>query len=147
MTTAKEVARTTKNETMDATPGRASPHAIILMPTFSYKALQPNGAIAEGVLDAPGRPDALRQIETLGLRPVDLSEKAARRAAKNGIPVIDPGKISFKFESKKVPPGPGKFHAVAFQPAGGGCAVEPRAGDPLQGSVSAGVCGQMEGNP
>ncbi len=69
------------------------------MPTFSYKALQPNGVIAEGVLDAPGRPDALRQIETLGLRPVNLSEKAAE-ASKNG--AATPGQFSFKFASKKV---------------------------------------------
>jgi type II secretory pathway component PulF len=69
------------------------------MPTFSYKALQPNGAIAEGVLDAPGRPDALRQIETLGLRPVNLFEKTAG-ASKNGAAL--PGNFSFKFESKKV---------------------------------------------
>ncbi|HSY43816.1 MAG TPA: type II secretion system F family protein [Candidatus Acidoferrum sp.] len=71
------------------------------MPTFAYKALQPNGAIAEGVLDAPGRPDALRQIETLGLRPVNLSEKSAE-ASKNGAAL--PGNFSFKFESKKVSP-------------------------------------------
>jgi general secretion pathway protein F len=69
------------------------------MPTFSYRALQTNGAIAEGVLDAPGRPDALRQIEILGLRPVHVSEKAAR-AAKNG--AASPGNFSFKFESKRV---------------------------------------------
>src|SRR5580704_4364258 len=69
------------------------------MPTFAYKALQANGAIAEGVLDAPGRPDALRQIETLGLRPVNVSEKAA---AAIGSRSASPGKFSFKFESKKV---------------------------------------------
>src|SRR5215469_5764103 len=70
------------------------------MPTFSYKALNASGAIAEGVLEAPGRPDALRQIETLGLRPVNLAEKAAA-APKNG--TVLPGNF-FKFESKKVPP-------------------------------------------
>ncbi|HEY1787459.1 MAG TPA: type II secretion system F family protein [Verrucomicrobiae bacterium] len=69
------------------------------MPTFSYRALQTNGAIAEGVLDAPGRPDALRQIETLGLRPVHVSEKAAA-AKKNG--ASSSANFSFKFESKKV---------------------------------------------
>jgi type II secretory pathway component PulF len=69
------------------------------MPTFSYRALQSNGAIAEGVLDAPGRPDALRQIETLGLRPVHVSERAAA-AAKNG--AASAANFSFKFESKKV---------------------------------------------
>src|SRR5579863_10429121 len=71
------------------------------MPTFSYKALQPNGTIAEGVLDAPGRPDALRQIETLGLRPVNVSEKAA--AASKGSAAAATN-LSFKFESKKVSP-------------------------------------------
>jgi type II secretory pathway component PulF len=69
------------------------------MPTFSYKAIQANGAIAEGVLEAPGRPDALRQIETLGLRPVNLAEKAA--AASRSATAL-PGNFSFKFESKKV---------------------------------------------
>jgi type II secretory pathway component PulF len=71
------------------------------MPTFAYKAIQSNGAIAEGVLDAPGRPDALRQIETLGLRPVNLAEKNA--ASAKGSPAL-PGNFSFKFESKKVSP-------------------------------------------
>ena len=47
------------------------------MPTFSYRALQGDGTMAEGQLDAPGRPDVLRQMETLGLRPVSLAEKAA----------------------------------------------------------------------
>jgi type II secretory pathway component PulF len=70
------------------------------MPTFSYRALQSNGAIAEGVLDAPGRPDALRQIEVLGLRPVQVSEKAGK-VSKNGAPASSAG-LSFKFESKKV---------------------------------------------
>lgn len=68
------------------------------MPTFQYRALRADGGIAEGVLDAPGRPDALRQIETLGLRPVNLAEKSAQ--AKNGSML--PGNFSFKFESKKV---------------------------------------------
>jgi type II secretory pathway component PulF len=75
------------------------------MPTFSYRALQANGKIAEGVVDAAGRPDALRQIETLGLRPVNVSEKSTARkkggAAANG-KAEDSGKIGFKFESKKV---------------------------------------------
>lgn len=72
------------------------------MPTFSYKAIQANGAIAEGVLDAPGRPDALRQIETLGLRPVNLSEKAVGNAPKAAAAVALPANFSFKFEAQKV---------------------------------------------
>ena len=64
--------------------------------------------MTEGRLDAPGRPDALRQMETLGLRPVNLAEAAAAKskskaAAKNGAAEKDsPGNLSFKFESKKV---------------------------------------------
>jgi len=57
------------------------------------------------MLDAAGRPDALRQIETLGLRPVKVTEKAGA-VAKNGsgsasAPAASGG-LSFKFESKKV---------------------------------------------
>src|SRR5476649_174476 len=79
------------------------------MPTFSYKALSANGTMTEGRLDAPGRPDALRQMETLGLRPINLSETAAAKSkSKNGVPAKgaaktdSPGNVSFKFESKKV---------------------------------------------
>jgi type II secretory pathway component PulF len=79
------------------------------MPTFTYKALQRDGKMAEGVLDAPGRPDALRQMEALGLRPVNLAEKAAAKngsAPKNSstpLPAFEGlGKLSFKFESHKV---------------------------------------------
>jgi type II secretory pathway component PulF len=75
------------------------------MPTFSYKALQPDGQMAEGQLDAGGRPDALRQMETLGLRPVNLVEKAVA-AAKNGsgfpAGLENLGNLSFKFQSRKV---------------------------------------------
>ena len=79
------------------------------MPTFSYKGLRADGKIAEGQLDAPGRPDALRQMEALGLRPVNLAEKAGGKngsASKNGsgLPggLEGLGKISFKFGSHKV---------------------------------------------
>ena len=72
------------------------------MPTFKYKALQANGAVAEGQLEASGRPDALRQIEVLGLRPVNLVEKAAAAARKGAaVPALN-GNFSFKFESKKI---------------------------------------------
>ena len=70
------------------------------MPTFSYKALQADGKFAEGVLEAAGRPDALRQIETLGLRPVNVAEKAGAKKSAGGEAAA--GGLSFKFESKKV---------------------------------------------
>jgi type II secretory pathway component PulF len=75
------------------------------MPTFQYRALQADGAIAEGMLDAQGRPDAFRQMEGLGLRPVSLAEKSAE-APKNdlalppGLEIL--GTISFNFKSSKV---------------------------------------------
>ena len=65
--------------------------------------------MTEGRLDAPGRPDALRQMETLGLRPINLAETAAMKSkSKNGAPAKvsaatdAPASISFKFEAKKV---------------------------------------------
>ena len=75
------------------------------MPTFQYKALQTDGTMAQGQLDAAGRPDALRQMETLGLRPVNLIE-SADAVAKNtsGLPagLENLGNLSFKFQSGKV---------------------------------------------
>jgi type II secretory pathway component PulF len=75
------------------------------MPTFQYRALHTDGSMAEGILDAAGRPDAFRQIEGLGLRPVSLSEKAAAALKKNsGLPagIGDLGKIPLGFQSQKV---------------------------------------------
>lgn len=68
------------------------------MPTFSYKALQADGKVAEGVLEAAGRPDALRQVEALGLRPVNLAEKAtsAKKTASAS------GRLNLNFGPKKV---------------------------------------------
>jgi type II secretory pathway component PulF len=44
------------------------------MPTFRYKALQPDGTIAEGEVEAGGRQEAFRQMEGQGLRPIRLAE-------------------------------------------------------------------------
>jgi type IV pilus assembly protein PilC len=54
------------------------------MALFQYKALQANGAIAEGQLEAAGRPEAFAQMAGLGLRPVSLAEKAGAAAKKPG---------------------------------------------------------------
>ena len=78
------------------------------MPLFQYKALQADGGIKEGQLEASGRHDAFRQIEVLGLRPVSLAErngaaKSAKAApAKGGS--SSPGNLSLSFQSKKVSP-------------------------------------------
>ncbi len=66
------------------------------MPTFLYKALQADGTLAEGRLEAAGRPDAFRQIESRGLRPVSLSEQAAAADKKLELPA------SFQFKPQKV---------------------------------------------
>jgi type II secretory pathway component PulF len=75
------------------------------MPTFSYRALQTDGSMAEGQLDAAGRPDALRQMEALRLRPVKLVEKTVA-AAKNSMALPAGlerlGGFSSQFQSRKV---------------------------------------------
>ncbi|MBM3837079.1 MAG: type II secretion system F family protein [Verrucomicrobia bacterium] len=46
------------------------------MPLFQYRALQSDGTIAEGRVEAGGRQEAFRQIEGRGLRPISLAERA-----------------------------------------------------------------------
>src|SRR5262245_46215104 len=52
------------------------------MPVFQYRALQGDGTIAEGQIEAGGRQEAFRQIEGRGLRPIKLAEN------KNGTPQL-----------------------------------------------------------
>lgn len=59
------------------------------MPVFKYKALQPDGVITEGELEASGRQEAFRQMESRRLRPISLVERgngkpAAQKAPTNG---------------------------------------------------------------
>jgi type II secretory pathway component PulF len=75
------------------------------MPTFQYKALQADGSMAEGVLDASGRPEAFRQMEGLGLRPVSLSERADATSKNGSSPATrwgELGRISVRFNREKV---------------------------------------------
>jgi type II secretory pathway component PulF len=46
------------------------------MPQFAYKAMQRDGALTEGSLDASNRSEAMRQVELLGLKPIRLAESA-----------------------------------------------------------------------
>lgn len=48
------------------------------MPQFSYKAVQLDGNLIEGFIDANNRQEALRQVETRGLKPIRLDETAAK---------------------------------------------------------------------
>jgi type II secretory pathway component PulF len=51
------------------------------MPLFQYKALQTDGVLAEGQLEAPGRSEAFKIIEGRGMRTVSLAETKAAQAA------------------------------------------------------------------
>jgi type II secretory pathway component PulF len=54
------------------------------MPQFSYKAMQRDGVLTEGELDAGNRQEAMRQVENLGLKPIRLAEMAAAVQAAGG---------------------------------------------------------------
>ena len=54
------------------------------MPLFLYKALQTDGTVTQGNIDADGRQEAFRQIEGRGLTPISLSAGTNGQAAKNG---------------------------------------------------------------
>ena len=70
------------------------------MPLFQYKALQTNGSVSEGQLEAAGRAEAFQQIAGLGLRPVSLVERAG--AKKGGKGAAAAPAFSFMQKSQKV---------------------------------------------
>jgi type II secretory pathway component PulF len=72
------------------------------MPLFQYKALQANGTIAEGQLEAAGRPEAFAQMAGLGLRPVSLAERAGAQARTDSSVTSSIGSISFFKKTHKV---------------------------------------------
>ncbi|SDS37082.1 type II secretion system F family protein [Opitutus sp. GAS368] len=69
------------------------------MSRFSYKALQPDGVLTEGLLDASNRAEAMRQVEGLGFRPIRLTETAngngAHAPAANGTPATAATTVPF----------------------------------------------------
>ena len=76
------------------------------MPTFSYRALQSDGRMADGVAEAASRPEALRIIEGKGLRPVSVTEArgGGSRSSKPGKEVAaqNTGMPGFSFGAAKV---------------------------------------------
>ena len=50
------------------------------MPQFAYKAMQHDGVLTEGFLDANNRHEAMRQVESRGLRPIKLAESVVAPA-------------------------------------------------------------------
>src|SRR5205823_4866403 len=72
------------------------------MPLFQYRALQADGLVAEGQLEAPGRQEAFRQMEGLGLRPVSLAEMAAAAVGKDSFLPASLGSLSLGKKSEKI---------------------------------------------
>lgn len=72
------------------------------MPTFQYRALQGDGTIATGELEAGGRQEAFRQMEARGLRPINLAERAGKAKA-NGKPAPTKTTEEPVAESSKMP--------------------------------------------
>src|ERR1041385_3881318 len=72
------------------------------MPLFQYRALQADGVLAEGQLEAAGRQEAFRQMEGLGLRPVKLSEKAGSGAKEGSLLPDSLAKISLGKRTEKI---------------------------------------------
>ncbi len=85
------------------------------MPVFDYRALQPDGSLTQGQIEAAGRQDALRQIEGRRLRTISLSEKGA---GSNGSPPGRNGK-----PAHHPPPAPARADKPSPAPA-----AEPAAG-------------------
>jgi type II secretory pathway component PulF len=72
------------------------------MPVFQYRALQTDGGVAEGQLEAAGRQEAFTQMAGLGLRPISLAEKAAAAARQPSLGASN-GSLSFFKKSEKIP--------------------------------------------
>jgi type II secretory pathway component PulF len=79
------------------------------MPQFAYKAMQHDGVLTEGFLDASNRQEAMRQVEGRGLKPIKLAESGGAVAAKRSGSASDETKsgapaLSFGGGSKKITP-------------------------------------------
>jgi len=75
------------------------------MPSFQYKALQADGSIAEGEIEAGGRQEAFRHMEQRGLRPIKLAEGNGARA-KTKAPPKKPARKTSAEPAKEAKPGP-----------------------------------------
>src|SRR5215510_13774687 len=72
------------------------------MPLFQYRALQADGVVAEGQLEAAGRQEAFRQMEGLGLKPISLAEKAAAAGKRNPGLAVSLGSLALFKRTPKV---------------------------------------------
>ncbi len=90
------------------------------MPNFAYKAMQRDGVLVEGSLDASNRQEAMRQVETRGLKPIRLAEAGATQApfpAKRGN--AKPAPAAKGADTKAAP-------AVGFKLSSGPRKITPR---------------------
>ena len=83
------------------------------MASFQYRALQNDGGIAEGSLDAPNRQEALRLLGTKGLRPIRLSDGGAAAPAPTR-----PSAVAARSGNAASGPSGGSAAAVAAAPRG-----------------------------
>ncbi|MBI1389728.1 MAG: hypothetical protein GC154_14920 [bacterium] len=61
------------------------------MSQFRYKALQADGGMTEGVIEAQGRQDAIARLESKGWKPIQIAEQAAaapKKSASFALPVF-----------------------------------------------------------
>lgn len=65
------------------------------MAVFEYKAIQADGSMTQGILEAGGRAEALRQIASQGLKPVKVSESNDDKKSQSG-------SFEFPWKSKKI---------------------------------------------
>ncbi len=78
------------------------------MPAFLYRAIRQDGSITEGEIEAGGRPEAFRHMETQGLRPISLREReTGRPAAAKALPAAgSPRKAKPPAQGSQPPPPP-----------------------------------------
>lgn len=88
------------------------------MALFQYRALQSDGRITEGELEAGGRQEALRQIEGRGLRPVRLKEGSGPGNSSSSGAGARSGSRSPGRESGRDKDKPKEKDATAKTPAG-----------------------------
>jgi type II secretory pathway component PulF len=89
------------------------------MPTFQYRALQVNGSVAEGAIEASGRQDAFKQMESRGLRPISLSERNGntKTVTAPSKPAAKEAKAPAKAPAKDTSPKDAKAAAIVPAPA------------------------------
>jgi hypothetical protein len=123
------------------------------MALFQYRALQADGTIADGEIEAGGRQEAFRQMEGRGLRPIRLAERnGGNRPAKNAAKIQsresakEPTKeskpagspLSMKLSlggGNKSRRGCWKTSRACSELAGCRGAAQPRDGHSLQGGI------------